>query len=85
MLKTPKSISLGETLTALDLVNNSLISLSYLSNKAVKNPSASAVAGEAIGDGMVSGIMGDEIGKGTIEGAGEIRSEPDDHSGDGSV
>ncbi|GKA60058.1 hypothetical protein Tco_0759371, partial [Tanacetum coccineum] len=68
------------SLTAPDLVNNSLISLSYLLNKAV-----SAVAGEATGDGTVNGIMGDEIGKGTIEGAGETRSEPDDHSRNGSV
>ncbi|GJZ70348.1 hypothetical protein Tco_0633898 [Tanacetum coccineum] len=63
-----------------DLVNNSIISLSYLSNKAV-----SAVAGEATGNGTVNGIMNDEIGEGTIEGAGEIGSEPDDYSGDGGV
>ncbi|GKD05330.1 hypothetical protein Tco_1180304 [Tanacetum coccineum] len=43
------------------------------------------VAGEATSDGMVSGIMGDKIGEGTVEGAGEIGSEPDDHSGDGGV
>nr|GFC61742.1 hypothetical protein [Tanacetum cinerariifolium] len=67
-----------------NLVNNSPISLSYLSNKAVKNPLASAVAGEATGDGMVSDIMGDEIGEGMVEGAGETGSEPDDHSGDGT-
>ncbi|GJV30213.1 hypothetical protein Tco_1386661 [Tanacetum coccineum] len=32
-------------------------------------------------DGTVSGIMGDEIGEGTIEGAGEMGSELDGHSG----
>nr|GFB56987.1 hypothetical protein [Tanacetum cinerariifolium] len=51
----------------------------------VKNPSASAIAGEATGDGTVSGIMGDEIGEGTIEGVREIGSERDDHLGDDGV
>ncbi|GJZ78148.1 putative reverse transcriptase domain-containing protein [Tanacetum coccineum] len=68
------------SLTAPDLVNNSPISLSYLSNKAV-----SAIAGEATNDGTISGIMGDEIGEGTIDGAGEIGSEPDDHPGEGGA
>nr|GFB97182.1 hypothetical protein [Tanacetum cinerariifolium] len=44
-----------------------------------------AVAGEAIDNGTVSDIMGDEIGEGTIEGAEEIGSELDNHSGDGGV
>ncbi|GKG27244.1 hypothetical protein Tco_0402947, partial [Tanacetum coccineum] len=51
----------------------------------VKNPSVSAVTDEATCDGTVSGIIGDEIGEGTIKGAGEMGSEPDDHSGDGGV
>ncbi|GJS91563.1 hypothetical protein Tco_0774199 [Tanacetum coccineum] len=43
------------------------------------------VVGVATGDGTVRGIVGDEMGEGTVEGAGEIGSEPDDHSGDNGV
>ncbi|GKG56510.1 hypothetical protein Tco_0579834, partial [Tanacetum coccineum] len=65
--------------------NISPISLSYHSNKAVSSPPASAVEGEATDDGKVGDIMGDKIGVGTIEGAGEIGSKLDDHSGEGGV
>nr|GEX00598.1 hypothetical protein CTI12_AA277210 [Tanacetum cinerariifolium] len=54
--------------------------IALLAFNSVKNPSASAVAGEATDNRTVSDIMGDEIGEETIEGAGEMRSEPDDHS-----
>ncbi|GKF70651.1 hypothetical protein Tco_0203708 [Tanacetum coccineum] len=39
--------------------------------------------GETIVDGTIKDIMGDGIGEWTAEGAGETRSELDDHSGDG--
>nr|GEX84270.1 hypothetical protein [Tanacetum cinerariifolium] len=41
--------------------------------------------GEAIGDGTVNGIIGDETDEGTTEGDGEIKSEPDVHSGECGV
>nr|GEZ05568.1 hypothetical protein [Tanacetum cinerariifolium] len=61
------STSLHKAPNVMGVLSSSCSRILSWAPNSVKNPPASAVAGEAIVDGTVSDILGDEIGEGTIE------------------